>query len=114
MHQSKSTTPTRGKDRKKLTVELTDPRAQLSTVQYPGDNTMAKLIRLEDHPRSTGARSRRCQDWTGGAENIRAKIIRFPVFYPPVREEFHCGPPDELENGGGWFLTPKFEPYGES
>jgi hypothetical protein len=43
-----------------------------------------------------------------------AKILKFPVFYPPVREELICGLPDELNNKGVWFLMSRIEPYGVS
>lgn len=79
----------------------------------PGDNTMAKLIRLEDHPPTADVRSCRRQGRTGQQKNTGAKILKFPVFYPTAREEWICGPPHELKNQEG-LLMPPVAAYGES
>ncbi|MFO7972618.1 MAG: hypothetical protein R6U40_12820 [Desulfobacterales bacterium] len=74
---------------------------------------MAKLIRLEDNPRTIDVRSRKRRGRTMQQKKTGAKILKFPVFYPRVEEELICGLPDELKNQEG-LLMPTVAPYGES
>ena len=74
---------------------------------------MAKLIRLENHPRATEVRSRPRQDQASTIENAKAKILRFSGCYPTVKEEWLCGPPNELKYKCGRFLVSPIEPYGK-